>query len=140
MRVEFHELEKEDIKLDFVVIQARYEGKWIFVQHKERVTWEIPGGHIELGETPDEAAKRELWEESGAIDFDIIPICDYCFIRDEVDSFGRLYFAEIATLGEIPESEIHKRIFGNELPNELTYKPIQPYLYNKVIEYLERDI
>ncbi|WP_274654646.1 NUDIX domain-containing protein [Paenibacillus humicola] len=28
--------------------------------------WDIPGGHIEPGETPFEAMKRELFEETGA--------------------------------------------------------------------------
>ena len=41
--------------------------------HKERDTWESPGGHIDEGETPLEAAERELYEETGAIDFDFKP-------------------------------------------------------------------
>ena len=48
---------------------AFYEGKWLLSKHKERTSWETQGGHIEQGETPLEAAKRELFEESGAIDF-----------------------------------------------------------------------
>ena len=35
------------------------------------------GGSALKRETPLEAAKRELFEESGAVDFDIEPICDY---------------------------------------------------------------
>ena len=52
-------------KLTYVVIGAREEGKWIFVRHKERDSWELPAGHIEPGETSFEAAKRELFEETG---------------------------------------------------------------------------
>lgn len=29
--------------------------------------WDIPGGHIELGESPMQAMKRELYEETGAV-------------------------------------------------------------------------
>lgn len=56
----------------YVVILSESHGKIILSRHKERTTWETQGGHIEAGETPLEAAKRELFEESGAVDFDII--------------------------------------------------------------------
>jgi len=58
-------------KLTYSVISARYKGKWIFVRHRLRNTWEICGGHIEPGETPEEAASREVMEETGAIEFEL---------------------------------------------------------------------
>ena len=55
----------DDGKLKYAVIAARYEGKWVFCRHRERDTWEIPGGHREPGEDIADTARRELWEETG---------------------------------------------------------------------------
>ena len=40
------------------------ESEVLFVEHPER-GWEIPGGHLESGESPEEALLRELFEETG---------------------------------------------------------------------------
>ena len=50
----------DDSLLKFAVIVANYRGKWVFCKHKERDTYECPGGHREQGETILETAKREL--------------------------------------------------------------------------------
>lgn len=76
MNVNFYK-KVDDDKLKFVVIVSRYQNKWIFCKHKQRDTYEIPGGHREAGETILEAAKRELYEETGAIKFSIEPMCIY---------------------------------------------------------------
>ena len=50
----------------YVVIMSRMDGGFLLSRHKQRTTWEFQGGHIEPGETPMQAARRELFEESGA--------------------------------------------------------------------------
>ena len=67
----------DDSLLKFAVIISQSNGKWVFCKHKERDTYEAPGGHREVGEDILETAKRELQEETGAIQFDIKPICVY---------------------------------------------------------------
>lgn len=61
----------DDKLLKFAVIISKTNGKWIFCKHRERDTYEVPGGHRESGEDILSTAKRELMEETGAIDFTI---------------------------------------------------------------------
>lgn len=51
--------------IGFVAVLTNYKGKWVYCWHKRRKSFEHPGGHVEPGETPMQAAKRELYEESG---------------------------------------------------------------------------
>ena len=37
--------------LKFAVIISKTDNKWVFCKHKERETYEIPGGHREPGES-----------------------------------------------------------------------------------------
>jgi 8-oxo-dGTP diphosphatase len=137
--VDFYEPEyKPDMPLTYSVIGAAYKGKWVFVRHSGRVTFEIPGGHIEKGESSFQAAERELMEETGAINFNLFCVCTYSVKIKNETGFGRLYFAEIYEIGELPDtSEIGEVILSDKLPENLTYPLIQPYLFDKVLEFLD---
>lgn len=113
----------------YVVIFSRMHGKWLFSQHKARDTWETQGGHIERGETPLAAARRELFEESGAVDFDITPVCDYWAGERTGSAVGVVFLAEIRALGELPESEMKRVAAFDTLPEKLTYPYITPELF-----------
>ena len=75
-RVQFYD-RVDDEKLRFAVIVTKTNGHWVFCKHRERNTLEVPGGHREPGEEILNTAKRELYEETGAIDFTIEPVCVY---------------------------------------------------------------
>ena len=128
-----------DARLTYSVISAKFNNKWIFVRHHKRTTWEISGGHIEEGETSDEAAGRELAEETGAIRFNLKCIATYSVRKNGETGYGRLYFAEVFELGPIPDiSEISEITLSDDLPGNLTHPDIQPHLFNRTIEFLQK--
>ena len=137
MEVKFYEVnEIEDSLLTFAVIVSRYKNKWVWCKNKIRKGWEVPGGRRENGETISETAKRELFEETGATKYNMVPICVYSAIYD-VERFGMLYFAEINELGSLPESEIEQIDFFQNNPEELSFPLIQPILIKRVKEELQ---
>lgn len=140
MEVKFYE-DTEDKLLEFAVIISKYQGKWVFCKHKDRNTYEIPGGHREKNEDILNTAKRELYEETGATDFEIEKICVYSVTgktrvnQSGKESFGMFYYADIKELDKELHSEIEKVLFLDELPKEWTYPLIQPVL---IKEYQRR--
>lgn len=134
--VKIHPLATDKGQYKFVVIATQYQGRWVWVKHKKRDTWEIPGGHIEEGESADEAASRELMEETGAIKFSIKPLCDYSVSAGNKTGISRLYYATIDEIGPLPESEIGSVAFFEDLPEKLTHAEIQPILFNEVRKLL----
>ena len=122
----------EGKEIKYAVLCARYQGKWIFCRHKERQTWELPGGHVEPGETPLEAARRELYEETGAEDADILPVTLY-----KLFDYGLLCFADVKKLSPIPDnSEIGKIQLCDTIPKDLTYRGVHEDLHNWVLNWL----
>lgn len=124
----------DDKLLKFAVIIAKTDGKWVFCKHKKRDTYEVPGGHRDSGEDILDTAKRELREETGAIDFTIKPICVYSVkgktrIDENIDaeSFGMLFIADIFSFEEL-HSEIEKILITDNLVDNWTYPLIQPKL------------
>ena len=137
LNVDFHPIAHKTDHLIYVVLVTRFKGQWVVVRHKERKTWEVPGGHIELGETPDEAAARELVEETGAVEYSVRAVTDYSVARDsDVAGYGRLYFCEVSVLGQLGDSEIGEVMLVDALPENLTYKEIQPLLLERVVNSL----
>ncbi len=133
MEVRFYD-SVDDALLKFAVILAKAEGKWVFCKHKERDTYEIPGGHREPGEAITDTAVRELQEETGAKDFAIKPVCAYSVtgknrVNDTGEEmYGMLYYADISGFDQELHSEMEKVCLFDELPEALTYPEIQPKL------------
>ena len=66
LELHFNNPASDDL-LSFAVVVARSDGKWVLCKHKGRITYECPGGHREEGEKIEDTARRELYEETGAL-------------------------------------------------------------------------
>ena len=134
VQVNFYE-QVEDELLKFAVIISKTDGKWVFCKHRERDTYEVPGGHREMGETIFETAERELREETGAIEFSILPVCVYSVKgkttvneKSDDESFGMLFYANIVSFEKELHGEIEKIAITRDLVDNWTYPLIQPKL------------
>ena len=92
-------------------------------------------------ETIFETAKRELREETGAINFSIEPVCAYSVNgktgedkTEDTERFGMLFVADIFSFEEELHSEIEKIIITDRLVENWTYPLIQP----KLLDEMER--
>ena len=124
--------------LRFVVVCSFYEGKLLLSYHSRHQSWETQGGHIEQGETPEGAAKRELYEESGVNNADIIPVCDYFAYDSEGSSNGRVYAAIIHQLGQLPPNEMSRIQAFDSLPENLTYPLVTPTLFQEAKKIISK--
>lgn len=113
-----------------VVCVCRYQGKYLFSYNRKRNGWEIPGGHIEKGETWMEAVEREMYEETGATKIRVEPICVY-----KITDFGLLCYCEIEQLEKLPlEYEMSEIMLSDKLPNNMTFPNSFKIYFNKVVE------
>ena len=125
MKVNFYDTAPDD-KLKFAVIASRKGGKWLWCKHKERDTYEIPGGHREQGEDITETARRELYEETGAVKFELLPVCVYGVEKDGEETLGMLFYAEVQE-------------FFDGVPERLTYPLIQPHLFERILQWQKQS-
>lgn len=139
MEVQFYEPGTiENQALIYAVIVTEYQGRLVLVRHRERTTWEIPGGRREPGEVIEQTAHRELMEETGAMEFTLHRVFDYSVLWQEKIGYGSVFFSRISRLGPLPELEIAEVACFDALPSNLTYPQIQPELLRRVREAQQR--
>lgn len=96
----------------------------------------MPGGHRKPGEGILATAQRELYEETGAVDYSIQPVCVYSVTASGSsagrETFGMLYCADVKVFEPDLHSEIERITIQDELPAAWTYPDIQPRLIREV--------
>lgn len=117
--------------LRYAVIVTKYNNKFVLCKHKNRDTYEIPGGHREANESIIDTAKRELYEETGAVEYSLTPITPYSVIENGIETFGMLYYAEVKLFSSLPDLEICEVNFFDCLPKNLTYPTLHPQMIQK---------
>ena len=118
------------------------EGKiFLMKSHKWRNKYVIPGGHIELGESLEEALKREIKEETGLDIFDIVFISFQEFIFD--DAFWKRkhfifldYACKTKSKKVVLDSEGQEFIWIN--PKEALNLPIEPYSKKTIEDFIKK--
>ena len=110
--------------INYVRMVTKHNGKFVLPWHKKSQKWDWVGGFVEKDEKPLEAAKRELFEETGAVDFDIFPVYDHESFHEDGTYFnnGRTYFVIVRKFADLPDgSEMEKIGFFDKIPDDFRY-------------------
>lgn len=138
MKIKTYEIDEiSDELLIIAMIVAKYKGKRVYVRHKDRTTYEIPGGHREPNETIEECAKRELMEETGATNFTIKPLFVLGVEKEGLEDYGQVFMAEIEEFSDKLEYEMEEVVFLDGEPMEYTYPDIQAEIIKRLKQETE---
>jgi 8-oxo-dGTP diphosphatase len=121
-----------------VLVLPFYQGSLLFTLHSSR-GWEVPGGKIEPGERPAQAAAREVWEETGANLKELIQIGEYRVTNENGTSFSKAIFAAtVERWGVRPDGfeTIDAALFPLDV--DTTQQEFSPYMKDGVFSSIQR--
>lgn len=107
--------------------------------------WDIPGGHVDAGETPEETARRELYEETGAT-VGIVRVLGYDkfivhapapegYRYPHPVSYQLFYWGRIMSLDPFTSTKeaLERRLFTPEEAQQLAWIRANPELYTAAL-------
>lgn len=119
------------------LVYAFFKGKFVMSWHPGRKGWEIPAGRIIKVETAECCAKREVFEETGAIINKLIPLGVYTITKNKNKKITAVYTADIEKFETKPDwSETGIVKLFDELPEKLSYDDL---IYENILHYITKE-
>jgi len=124
-----------------VWVVCRYGSQWLLTNHSTRGL-EFPGGKVEEGETPEEAAAREVSEETGGTIKNLTYIGQYKVAGREKEIIKNIYFATIDEI--IPHRhylETKGPVLRDELPGNIKHNSQFSFIMkDNVLQYVMKHL
>ena len=116
-----------------LVMALTKEGQLILTHHKKR-GWEIPGGKVEVGEQPEAAAHRELYEETGVKVSSLKWIGQYIIDQPEYGErvVKNIYLGQVAERHPLPEGFETKGCAAFPLDVQPFTREFSPFIQDNV--------
>ena len=119
--------------------------KFLLADHKGRLRttkWGLPGGHIEWRESPEDAARREVYEELNIYLGALTPVGDYLY-KNRLHAIYAAYSAseqfdldlsELAAVQWFTEPQIKQLAVGGQLHAGYEHEAVQAFLAGDLVE------